>query len=443
MRLDAFSDSGYFWLPGGEDQSLQVPGNLSVSEAGRVTLETFGYWSKDPLSLAHDNQPSKLTRIFGYTPEWGNVTLTGAVATRDRIQSRTDGWVFNCTSFVADRLLTGGHFSEKDPLFDRLGCKIEVLHEWIGVPGFTIERESHLCTSITYQRPAPLPFQVSDDVVGEFGLEHSISFQAPAGIKVPKARYNAYIKLSTSTSWTTEEVLRWVFCMRNFVSLGTGTPVAITSLAGWKRTDGHEDENTDDREEMVEIFCESQQHSPKPIAKLLPQFMNFTYRDLSDVSYSIQKWIDLCLCGRSKGGQAIKLFFDSLYGDGILPVDLRFIKVEESLQKLAPVMGVVTKERETEKRIMLLASRFSELLGIEAGCEMEFAKRVRATRNLWVHRDPRPEAQACEGVDLLRLLDQCEALLFCCLTAHVLGSEEEAIRVLRDARPIKDRVRLA
>ena len=42
MRLAAFTDSGYFWLPGDEDRIFQVPGTLAVSEAGRVTLETFG-----------------------------------------------------------------------------------------------------------------------------------------------------------------------------------------------------------------------------------------------------------------------------------------------------------------------------------------------------------------------------------------------------------------
>ena len=42
MRVTAFTDSGYFWLPGDDDQSHQVAGTLAVSETGVVTLETFG-----------------------------------------------------------------------------------------------------------------------------------------------------------------------------------------------------------------------------------------------------------------------------------------------------------------------------------------------------------------------------------------------------------------
>ena len=41
MRLPAFTDSSYFWLPGDEDQNLQVAGTLAVSESGHVALKTF------------------------------------------------------------------------------------------------------------------------------------------------------------------------------------------------------------------------------------------------------------------------------------------------------------------------------------------------------------------------------------------------------------------
>ncbi|MYD91851.1 MAG: hypothetical protein F4Y08_16230 [Caldilineaceae bacterium SB0662_bin_9] len=444
MRLDAFSDSGYFWLPGGEDQSLQVPGNLSVSEAGRVTLETFGYWSEDPLSLAHDVQPSKLTRIFGYTPERGEVTLTDAAATRISIPSRRRGWVFNRSSFEAGKLLIGGHFGENEQLFDRLTCRIEGLHEWLGVSGFTIERDSPTCTTVTYhENPPPLQFQVSDDVNGEFGLGHSISFQAPAGIKAPEARYSAYVKLSTSMSWTEDDVLHWALCMRDFISLGTGNPVAITGLEGWKPADEQEDANTDYRENRVEIFCASKQQSLKSNANHFPQFMTFTYKDI-DISHSIKKWVDLCFDGRSTGGQAVELFCDVLYGDGILPDDIRLFKAAEALKLMyLSMMDDEDGDCYLAEAVKCLASKFSELLWLDGG-ETEFAERVRATRNLWVHRKSDPGGtQACEGVDLFRLLRQCEALLFCCLTAHALGSEGETIRVLRNARPIKDRVRSA
>lgn len=439
MRLAAFTDSGYFWLPDDKDRNCQVPGTLTVSEAGIVTLETFGYPSGDPLSLAQGSfgpANSKLTRIFGNTRERGAVTLVDGICTQSGRQSAASGVSFASSAILAETLLAGGHFDDEEPFFDRLACKIEGLHEWLGVSGFTTEHESH-CTSITYQRPDPLPFQVGDDVKGEFGLEHSISFHAPAGIKVPDARYSAYIKLSTSTSWTTEDVINWATRMRNFISLGTGVPVAITALAGWPLKDGQEVANETNREVVVEIIRESGQHSSKPNANFHPVFMNFTYKGLGNgLSDSIKAWIDLC----SEWPQPVLLFFDALYGDGILPEDLRFIKVEESLQKLAPVMGI-EECAGSHERIRKLASKFSELLGIEEGGETEFAKRVRDTRNWCVHRSPPSwKYQPCVGIDLIRLLMQCEALLFCCFAARVLGGEAAAIQVLRDARPIKTRL---
>ncbi|MDE0672590.1 MAG: hypothetical protein OXH72_12700 [Caldilineaceae bacterium] len=442
MRLDeAFSDSGFFWLPEDKDQSCQVPGTLSVSEAGRVTLETFGYWSKDPLSLANGVaffSDSKLTRIFGYTPELGNVTLAGAVVTQNSIPSRTDGWVFNRSSFVANSLLTGGHFNEGEPLFDRLTCRIEGLHEWLGVSGSTTEMDK---TAYPH-----LPFQASDAVKGEFGIRPTWSLVDTSDTFRDLNTYDAYVKISTSKAWNVNNMLQRAYCMRDFVALGTGSPVAITGLVGWLPADGQEHSIEDFTQNRVGIFCESKQQSSKSNTKLLPQFMTFTHKDIG--SRSIKKWFDLCLDGRSTGGQAVELFCDVLYGDDILPADIRMFKAAESLKLMyaLSLKNVEYKRIDLYDAVKCLASKSSGILEIR-GDEEEFAGRVTATRNLWVHRksDDRPErrAQECEGVDLYWLLKRCEALLFCCLTAHVLGSKEEAIRVLRDAKPIKDRVRSA
>lgn len=448
MRLDeAFSDSGFFWLPEDTDRSFEVPGTLSVSETGRVTLETFGYRDGDPLSLANNDayfSDSKLTRIFGYTPELGNVTLAGVVLARSSTPFRTDGWVFNRSAFVANLLLTGGHFSEGEPRFDRMACSIEGLHEWLGLSGFTVERhssDSTRCTVKYHETTQPLPFQVSDDVDGEFGLGHGFSFQAPSAVNPPVASYIAFVKLSTSMSWDVEDVLRRAFCMRNFISLGTGKPTAITRLEGWKSTGKQEDATADRLNDSVKIFCGSNQQSSKSNTNLLPPFMAFTHKDIN--SHSIKRWFDLCLDGRSDGGQCVELFCDVLYDDGTLPMDIQFFKVAESIAKLDTLDG--HKERDvTWRKIKRQVLKFSELLGVDADGVDTFAKQVADTRHAWVHRiPPEKKPHAREGSDLYRLLKRCEALLFYCLTAHVLGSEDAATGILRDAKPIKDRVRSA
>ncbi|MCY3659417.1 MAG: hypothetical protein OXG36_10415 [Caldilineaceae bacterium] len=438
MRLAAFTDFGYFWLPGDKDRSFQVPGTLAVSEAGIVTLETFGYPSSDPLSLAHgsfDRAGSKLTRIFGNTRERGAVTLVGGICTPGR-QQPSSGVSFASTAILADTLLAGGHFDEEGPLFDRLTCEIEGLHEWLGKSGITTEHDLDSDrTSITYQRPAPLPFRASNDVKGQFGFGYSISGSAPWATEA-RVSQNAGIQLSTSASWTTEDVINRATRMRNFLSLGTDAPVAITSLDGYLQGGAQEAEAQGNREHPVRIFFQSAQHSPEA-ATVQPWSMNFAYRDLGNgLSNALTNWFDLC----RQWPQPVRLFFDARYGDGVLPDDLRFIKVEESLQKLAPAMGIEECAGHHE-RIRRLASKFSELLGIGEGGRTEFAKRVRDTRNWCVHRSPpTPKHQPCVGIDLIRLLMQCEALLFCCFVARVLGSEAAAKDVLRDARPIKTRL---
>ena len=376
---------------------------------------------------------SKLTHIFGYTRERGAVTLVGGVCTQSGQQSAARGVLFTSSVILAEILLAGGHLEE--PLFDRLACRIEGLHEWLGVSGITTEPEfdSHR-TSITYQRPDPLPFQAGDDVEGQFGFEYSMPGSSPWATEA-RVSQSACIQLSTSALWTTEDVIDWAMGMRDFLSLGTDAPVALTSLDGYLQGGAQEAAAKGNRKHPVSIFFPSVQHSPE-FPTVQPWSMNFAYRDLGDgLSNALTNWFDLC----REWPQPVGLFFDARYGDGILPGDLQFLKVVEALETLAPAKGI-GKSADLHKKVRRLAEPFAKLMGIEGG-ETDFGERVRATRNWYVHHDDRWKEQASEGSDLFRLLWQCEALLICHLTAFVLGDEAAAIQVLRDAQPIKRRLR--
>ena len=440
MRLSAFTDFGYFWLSDDEDQNLRVAGTLAVSEFGHVTLKTFGYLSHDPLSLAHDWPPSKHQRIFGYTLERGAVTLVGNIVKHFSNQVPASGvWFTNC-EFWADNLLTGGHFDDAELLFNRLTCKIEGLDEWLWVSGIErpdVDRENDRFT-ITYQRPDAITFQVGKDgVEGMFGFEYSLSLSDPWAMKVQTLQ-NAFIELSTSVSWTVKDVVRWATQMRDFLCLGTDAPVAITSLEGYLQVDGQPDPAASDRENPVRIFFQSAQHSPEP-ANVKPLSGSFAYRDIDHrLSESLTKWIDLY----HECPQPVALFFDARYRAGELPLELQFRRVAEALETLAPAKGA-RKKSGLRERVMYLAKPFAELVGMGVcGCEQEFfAKRVADTRNWYTHRGKK-KGKVSEGADLFRLLQQCEALLICHLTASVLGDETAAIQVLQDAESIKRRVRV-
>ena len=438
MRLAAFTDSGYFWLPGDEDQSCRVAGTLAVSEVGAVTLETFGYFSTAPLSLAQGPRSpteSKLARIFGFTQEQGAITLVDGLCTHSRLGIRAKGASFASSTIWARWLLIGGHFGEESPLFNRLACRIEGLDEWLGVSGITAEHDfdTHR-TTITFQAPSDLPFHAGDGVQGKFGFTFSIPSPALWATKAQVSQ-SAYIALSTSASWTTENVINWAVKMRNFLSLGTDAPVAITSLDGYLPVDDQEAATASDRENSVRIFFQSAQHRPEPAA-VQPWSMSFAYRDLGDgLSSALTNWFDLC----RKWPQSVGLFFGARYGDGILTGDLQFLKVVEAIETLAPAKGI-GKNAKLHKKVRRLAEPFAELIGIKGG-ETEFAERVRSTRHWYVHHDDHWKDQASEGSDLFRLLWQCEALLICHLTALVLGDEAAAIQVLRDAKPITRRLR--
>ena len=440
MRLASFTDSGYFWLPGDDDQSRQVPGTLAVSEAGIITLEIFGYASNDSLSLAQgiwNWTASELVHIFGNTRDRGTVTLVDGILASTRHQVTASGVSFTSARILVRELLVGGHFGVDRPLFNRLTCEIEGLDEWLGMSGITAEHDFDARrATITFQAPSSLSFRVSNDVEGQVGFGYALPNPAPWATEV-RVSQSACIELSTSKSWTTEDVINWAVRMRDFLCLGTDVPVAITSLNSYLQMDAQEVETATSREHRVRIFFQSAQHRPEPTA-VRPWSMNFAYRDLgNELSNFLTNWIDLC----REWPQPVGLFFDARYGDGVLPGDLQFLKVVEALETLAPAR-CIGKNAKLHKKVRRLAEPFAELMGIE-GCETEFAKRVWATRNWYVHHDDRWNDQASVGSDLFRLLWQCEALLICHLTACVLGDEAAAIQVLQDAKPIRRRLGLA
>ena len=440
MRLTALTDSGYFWLPGDDDQSLQVAGTLAVSETGVVTLETFGYLSDNSRSLAQgpgSQAGSRQPRIFGYTRERGAVTLVDGLATQSSLQAQVTGVVFASYTIVARFLLVGGHFGDEGPLFDRLTLRVDGLDEWLGVSGITAEHDfDSRRATITFEAPSPLPFRMSDDIEGKVGFGYSIPSPTPWATEAQVSQ-SASIELSKSTSWNTEDAINGAARFRDFLCLGTDVPVAITALDGYLHDEPEERADGDRRARPVNIYFESSQHNPDPPV-VQPWSMNFTHQDLCNgLSDALSNWFDLC----GKWPQPVWLFFDALYGDGVMSGDLRFLKVVESIEMLAPARGI-GKNSELLKKVQRLAEPFAELVGV-AGSEVAFAERVRATRNWYVHHDDRWKGQASDGSDLFPLLWQCEALMICHLTAFVLGDDDAAIRLLADAQPMRRRIGLA
>lgn len=140
--------------------------------------------------------------------------------------------LFARNTVLARLLLAGGHFGGEGPLFDRLTCKIDGLDEWLGVSGIMAEHDfdAHRVT-ITFETPSPLPFQAGEDIEGRIGFGFSILSPA-SWVTEAQVSQSASIELSTSTSWTTEDVITGALRIRDFLCLGTDVPVPITALDG-------------------------------------------------------------------------------------------------------------------------------------------------------------------------------------------------------------------
>lgn len=436
MRTTEFSDSGFFWLPEGPTRARQVPGSLTVSANGVVILETFGYMSTDPLSLASESlhrAGAEIGRVFGYTQQRGAVTLIGCLRADSGLQAPVSGAIFASARIFANVLLVGGHFGEHGPRFDRLTCRIEGLDEWLGMSGISAQHDIDAGqATIAFKAPAPVPLRIDHDVQGKIGFGYSIPGSSPWSTEA-QVTQRAYFTLSTSDSWDIESLIDWAARLRDFLCLATDDPVAITSLDGYLSADDNTIAANSDERSRVQIIFESRQHSAeRPNVK--HWLAAFSHQDLpGGLSTALANWI----AAYRKRPQPFGLFFDARYGDGQLPGDLQFLKVVEALDTFAPAFEI-GESASLPSRIRRLCEPFADLLGLNSDCP-DFAKRVQATRNFNVHHTERHKQFVVRGADLYRLRWQCEALMICHLTALVVGSVSDAIEVLREAEPITRR----
>ena len=124
---------GYFWLP--ENPEERLPGELRISEHGRIELDLIGLfpnanWSgrgnlEDMWGHLRD-----IGRICGHVSEGGFVTLLSCMLTR----AQTNPFSFQSlefSSFVATFALIGAEYEQDDVAFRELNFVVEGLDDWL------------------------------------------------------------------------------------------------------------------------------------------------------------------------------------------------------------------------------------------------------------------------------------------------------------------------
>lgn len=381
MRLDEpIEAAGTFWLP--ENPDIEVPGTIQISESGRVTLETIGHLggtdaAMDRLKTYQElsfDEPMPQYQVLGYSDKLGCIRLDDCV-----LQEPVFSMDFAaCTAYSNYALVTRNDSLLRGVSFSRFNFSLVGLDEWLDMSGFKVEQDYDNLSSreinISFKRPERVTFSISDEL--ELAMDFSCGGPSiTRTITEIKMSQTAYFSLISSESKSDMEFVSMASMIRDFVSLGIGQPVLITSMVGFsedKISDGSRDEL------ITRVYCNDGRRSVSESTVIKP-LMSFAYDDISDKFGSILgKWI----ANYKKYNTSFSLYFNSISDDSKL-LDIKFLRIVQAMETLH--RGYFN-EQDVELR-RRLAGIFNSTLSsrIKNNRRKKLVNDVVATRNYLTH----------------------------------------------------------
>lgn len=222
MRIEnEFKKAGYFWLP--ENQDKKIPGNLSISDGGKIELEVVGLFDETIEAL---NGADDLNRIIGFIEKDGLVTLDNCFYTDKNISF---GSISKSRVHVSRVLRGAAYDKDEEVKFNTLSFSVDCLDEWVGISGIDVKNDykNHTAT-ISYNPPATIPYSIANGMK----LEVCFSYTLPgfSNLKEAKISQKAYFKLSSEELRPIEDFIDIAYRITNLLCFAIDTTVSLKNL---------------------------------------------------------------------------------------------------------------------------------------------------------------------------------------------------------------------
>jgi hypothetical protein len=400
---DSLKIIGYWWLPASEDNKL--PGILTFSQDEGAVLETIGMFGTD--------QADQPVLIHGIDEHGHPITLSNCII--HSYNHPIIGSGVGNQKYWVHMIFEGVHFpSEAQIKFYKLYGYYTDLDAWVDINGFEIEQnliDGKLISRISYEQPPNLLIDIDDNFQVGVGFSYNgpnLSF-VQTEVKITQ---ETYLVVGTKNCDIDFECL---FEKLNIFSylLQVATqripyPILIIGLShvNSQEINGEEKYNP-----KIKIY-----YQPiEPIRKqkpLIPPLMLFTYKDLD--AEQIKKWFSSFEFYKTQIHLYRALFFNNrlfletkflniaqaleslhgiLYGSQYLSNDDFKKKKELALESVPDEYKVwveraltSTNYKSFKIRIYELLKRKEQLFSVCINDFENFSKRVRDTRNEFVHQ---------------------------------------------------------
>jgi len=448
---------GYWWRPATPDAKL--PGTLSFSQ-DEVRLELLGAF-EDPKPGPMD-LPGE-ARLLGVTKGRELITVENNIGLG--LSHNAPG--FPVSRYGPHKVLVGALYEEDEEIrFDEVTIRFSDLDVWAATSGFKQDLRfnkdgtSAAGIDVTFTPPEPVDVLLDDDTT--LSVTWSFTWSGMKRVTTESAiTQRAYFKVASAGGATVDEMLRFVFHLRNFLSLGVGRPIQVLSVIGVHRppTDAPGEEQERAYPIPVEVLYRviGRLEGP-PGRELMVDDLLFSLGDVLPRREDIfRSWFER----QDVVGPVFNRYFYVVHNQNMVG-EVKFESYVRALETYDRRSSKTTRipANEHEARMSeILASvpdvhrdwlleelRFSNEPNLAARLKValkrcptisarlvgnsdergSFVRKVTVTRNHEVHLDPENERDAATGIPLVVLIYQLRALIEMTLLLD-LGFTEDTV----------------
>ncbi len=218
MESNEIVARGHFWL---EDADSAVAGELKYSPQNGASVYLFGALER----LVPSDAPIRYPVVRGHTESLGWVSLLDTLVVNQLFGTRPTASELHSNLVIHS---TASNDFSSAPIL-RLTAKIDCLHEWVGVSGFSFTPSPNLASvQVTFRTPDALEFDVGDDRVAlGFGRTgpamHFIQKEATIS-------QSTYISINFSKPTTLRTSREKLLALKDLIALGIGRSLSWRSV---------------------------------------------------------------------------------------------------------------------------------------------------------------------------------------------------------------------
>lgn len=430
--MESLEFSGQWWIPA--EPQRTVAGTLRFSPMQGFTMELVGAF-KDVTEL---QQTATYPLIIGVAP-------TRLVTLYDCMEAGTQ---LTFPGLITQRIspsygFIGAHFADPSELnFHVMEAQFSYLADWTGISALQVSMQQRVPRGEKlYEVSYALPPELKVEVPGaSIGLSHSFRSEGDV-LREITVRQSVSLRVEVANELFFEDWLaRYVFPLRNFLSLATDRPNHITDILFYSKEKTMITSKGEVRPIPIRVVFRQPFFEPIEKRRLSPFDMMFALDDVKDnFELILTRWLELS----EALAEPLDLFFAVQY-DRRMHLGHQFLNVVQAAEAYHRqcIRNEVLPKDDHEKRVKAILSsvpaehtiwledvlnytneprlrqRLKDLIdragpaGVRlVGDVGRFIQRVLDTRNFLTHRDPDLADRAAHGADLYWLTKKLSFIL--------------------------------